>query len=257
MLQYIILVYKNKKVADIFDNPEQLLNKVAQVRDGVATSAWIYNDRTIRIDLNAIDAFEKEYTKDMEETNMSNNITCPICGKPMKGIEVSNNIFICDTCKIYTNKDQLCPDCGAYTFVYESVELDNSMGSYCFNSKKTIDNQYMTHEDFVELEGEGYKDCDSIRRNEDEAARQFFKEETSVDVAQGDYKFAYQEIMAFRNKGMECSESECDSCPLQQAITRANFTYDERMGYATCADFLEQCQERAKRANEGALATDN
>lgn len=84
-------------------------------------------------------------------------LECPICDLKMK---MDNDVHICNECGIIVDSVVKCPDCNNYTYEYIDTKNDISMGEYCYKSKKVISNQYMTHDDFIELEGEKYiKSC--------------------------------------------------------------------------------------------------
>lgn len=246
MLQYIILVYKNERVANIYTTPEELLNHVHQHRDAIATSVWIYDDEVVRMDLDAIDEFEIEYAQGKEDNNMLRTVECPRCKKDDNMRAIGTDTFHCMDCDIIINtaEENRCPDCGAYTYETNRVESDTTMGLYCMNSHKTIHNQYLTHDDFLEDEGEQYRDCDLIRQRADRECLETFRTDTAVDIGEGLYDIAYNSIIGAMNDGLECGENECDNCPIVLALNKTNFVPDSHGQYVTCSAFISQYDER-------------
>ena len=275
MLEYIILVYKNGKVADIFTNPEQLLNKVHQCRDAIATSVWLYDDGVIeRKDLDAINKFEIEYGISQldipsietieEDNNMLRTVECPRCKEIHHMRVIGTDVFHCMNCDIliHTAEKDRCPDCGAYTYEENTVEADTSMGVYCANSHKILCNQYMTYQDLLDLEGEDYRNCDLIKQHEEEECLEAFKDYTAIGLKERDYDAVYKTIKQAMDSGLNCSESQCYSCPIVSTLKELHLG-------ETCADFVQLYEEHklpsASEAStrsvsdvqvEGASATD-
>lgn len=68
-------------------------------------------------------------------------------------------------------------------------------------------------------------------------------------IVTGNTKGAYNLLTALRDSEYECSESECDSCPIVKAliakdIIGTNITHGQ---YPTCSDFIEFMSERSER----------
>lgn len=245
MLQYIMLVYKNGVKAEFCENPEQLLNKVNENRIGVLTSVWVYDDHIETMDLVAIDKFEEDYRKWTEEVNMLREIKCPICRSNDNMRVIGTDTLHCMECDILIDTKVTCPDCGAYTYEYDKVEQDPGMGLYCCKSRKTISNQYMTHDDFLE-DGKDYVDCTKILQDQ----LVLFKRETGMDIRDGMFDIAYENVNVMMNAGFECAENECDNCPIAHELKRSKYNTDDTDDYITCGDFVERYKKEHAVASE-------
>lgn len=245
MLQYIMLVYKNGVKAEFCENPEQLLNKVDENRIGVLTSVWVYDDHIETMDLVAIDKFEEDYRKWTEDVNMLREIKCPICRSNDNMRVIGTDTLHCMECDILIDTKVTCPDCGEYTYEYNTVEQDPGMGLYCCKSRKTISNQYMTHDDFLE-DGKDYVDCTKILQDQ----LVLFKRETGMDIRDGMFDIAYENVNVMMNAGFECAENECDNCPIAHELKRSKYNIDDTADYITCGDFVEMYKKEHAVASE-------
>lgn len=183
----------------------------------------------------------------MKELESKQTVKCPCCGREVS--ERKENCALCNVCDIIINLDVLCPDCGAYTYEANDPSNDPSMSLSCCYSHKVIEDQHMTRKENIDIFGEEYTNCEAIHTDYTKKSLELYISLAAYDIRTTEFDKAYGRLKAMQRKELECSESECDSCPIVKAliakdIIGTDITHGQ---YPTCSDFIEFMSERSER----------
>lgn len=231
------------------ENPEELYKKANGNFNDIKV-LWITRDGTAQ-DVDVEEEFMLYIEgRDIKMKTEKTAIKCPCCGREVS--EMHKTYAVCNVCDVIINLDIKCPDCGAYTYEANYPGDDPSEGYYCYHSHKTISDNTLTREENIKLFGEVYTDCEAIHDKYVKASKTMLKDNVSSHIQSNSYVLAYEDILAMQRKEFECSESECDDCPIVKALTAKNIigTDITHGQYATCSDFVSYMEEYMSERSE-------
>lgn len=180
----------------------------------------------------------------MLKNNKNVNIEiCPVCG--CKAEEITETSSICRRCDIVISIDEVCPDCGSALYEDNDPGNDISMGVYCAHSHKTVSNQFLDREDFIEDDPD-YVDCNKLHEKHVEVNKKYIKSYAAIDIVNNDYENAFNTIGKMKRLGYECNkEVECNNsnCAIYDVLSRKELKYELLNGDSVIVDTCDKFQD--------------